>query len=76
MKKVFLFLFLSVIGTFVYANNSTVIVEKSSDNFILNGDCGGCIAWADSRDDGSDRTNRRWQKDLDDCRASSSACNE
>lgn len=37
-------------------------------------DCGGCIAYADSRDDGSDRTLKKWQKDLDDCRASSSEC--
>jgi len=27
-----------------------------------------CVDYADSRDDGSDRTNRDWQHDLDDCR--------
>lgn len=39
-------------------------------------DCGGCIAYADSRDDGSDRTLTKWKKDLNDCRTSSPECNQ
>tara|TARA_R110002051_G_scaffold138637_1_gene211415 strand:- start:3754 stop:4005 length:252 start_codon:yes stop_codon:yes gene_type:complete len=39
-------------------------------------DCGGCIAYADSRDDGSDRTLKKWNEDLESCRSSSSECSE
>lgn len=40
-----------------------------------NDDCGGCIAWADSRDNGKDRQLVKWSADLESCRAKSSACN-
>ncbi|CAM1360617.1 exported hypothetical protein [Tenacibaculum litopenaei] len=73
MKKSVLFMCLAVVGTVIYANNMNV---EQPEEVLLNDDCGGCIAWADSRDDGSDRTLKKWQKDLDDCRASSSECQE
>ncbi len=48
--------------------------QINGGHFLSPDDCGGCIAWADSRDDGTDRTLKKWQKDLDDCRAASSEC--
>lgn len=49
-------------------------VEGTISVVRISGDCGGCIAYADSLDDGRDRTLQKWKKNLEDCRASSSEC--
>lgn len=88
MKKVYLSTAFLLTISFGFAVNN---VEKATiDNLVLhpnavtetestslpNDDCGGCIAWADSRDDGSDRTLIKWRRDLASCRANSPDCND
>lgn len=60
--------------SFAYSNVETKAAQNLEDTFLDPDDCGGCIAYADSRDDGSDRTLRKWQNDLDTCRANSPEC--
>jgi hypothetical protein len=57
----------------VFANKNEIILLV--EDFVQD-DCGGCIAYADSRDDGSDRTLERWNRDLENCRSNSSECAE
>ncbi len=73
MKKVFLTV-LTVVLFSVSGWANTVQLESEKDinlNFLLNNDCYHCIAQADALDDGSDRTNRTWMKNVDACRVSS-----
>ncbi|MBC3845474.1 hypothetical protein H8K90_03695 [Winogradskyella echinorum] len=61
--------------SFANSNTETKTTNNNFENTLLDpNDCGGCIAYADSRDDGSDRTLKKWSKDLNDCRANSPEC--
>ena len=54
------------------ANNEVKEVEKefdSNQNLEAVG-CDHCYDYADSLDDGSDRTNQKWMRNVDRCRAS------
>lgn len=71
MKKLF-----SILTVALFMSSSWNADSSSLQNQrdLPNDDCGGCIAWADSRDDGSDRTLRNWNRDLANCRANSPDC--
>ena len=84
MKKI-------VLSVFFLLSITLTIVANQKENFWTintnsqaeiydflkdNDDCGGCIAYADSRDDGSDRTLTKWRNDLETCRANSVECQE
>ena len=42
-------------------------LESKTLTKIENSDCDGCWAYADSLDDGKDRTNQKWMKNVDSC---------
>lgn len=55
--------------------NTSDLVNSMEITTPPDDDCGGCVAWADSRDDGSDRTLTKWRRDVNSCRANSPECN-
>lgn len=73
MKKLFSVLAIVLFMSSSLNANSSILESQMNSS---NDDCGGCIAWADSRDDGSDRTLRNWNRDLASCRANSPDCQD
>lgn len=66
MKK-FMFSAFALVA-FSFAGMANEVEEKES--VILNDDCNHCYEYADSLDDGRDRTNQTWMRNVDACRTS------
>jgi len=64
MKK-FIFSAVALVA-FSFTGMANEVEDKEST--ILNDDCNHCTAYADSLDDGRDRTGVTWMKNVDACR--------
>ena len=75
MKKlVFSAIALVAFTTVSFANNTVEQKNEAKNNQVIEQDdtlgCDHCYDYADSLDDGSDRTNQTWMRNVDSCRTS------